>query len=179
MKKINLIILLILYVTRINLSARNTTLIPDISNSGLQMIYTENDTSLQNPSDDVWKPCISPFIEIGGKGWLSLNVDFRLKETFALSIGAAGIEEGISPNIMAYYLGGKRHRLEMGGGVSGMILDGNFIGMMAHGVFGYRYQKKKGLFFRAGFTPMFFIPFTDEGNFAPIPWAGLSLGYSF
>jgi hypothetical protein len=108
-----------------------------------------------------------------------LNVDFRIKETFAISIGAAGIEEGVSPNVMGYYLGGKRHRLEAGGGVSGIISDGNFISMMVNGVIGYRYQKKKGLFFRVGFTPRFEIPFTDEGKYAVIPWAGLSLGYCF
>jgi len=108
-----------------------------------------------------------------------LNIDFRIKETYAIGIGAAGIEEGVSPNVMGYYFGGKRHRLEVGGGVSGIIADGSFISMVVNGVIGYRYQKKKGLLFRAGFTPMFTIPFTDEGNYAVIPWAGLSLGYNF
>ena len=179
MKEINLIIILILYVTGLNLSAQNDTLMVNDSDSNPQGTDTKNDTSLQDPSDYVWELCISPFIELLGKGWLSLNVDFRIKETFAISIGAAGIEEGISPNVMGYYFGGKRHRLEAGGGVSGIIADGSFISMMVHGVIGYRYQKKKGLFFRVGFTPMFAIPFTDEGNYAVIPWAGLSLGYSF
>lgn len=179
MKKINLIIILILYVTKLNLSAQNETLMVKDSNANPQGIDTKNDTSLQNPPDGVCEPCISAFIELGGKGWLSLNVDFRIKETYAISIGVAGIEEGVSPNVMGYYFGGKRHRLEAGGGVSGIIEDGIFISMMVHGVIGYRYQKKKGLLFRAGFTPMFEIPFTDEGKYAFIPWAGLSVGYSF
>jgi len=179
MEKVNLIFILILYVTKINLSAQNDSIMVNDLNTYPQGIDTKNDTSLQNPSDNVWEPCISPFIELGGKGWLSLNVDFRIKETYAISIGVAGIEEGVSPNVMGYYFGGKKHRLEAGGGVSGMIKNGNFISMMVHGVIGYRYQKKKGLFFRAGFTPMFSIPFTDDGNYAVIPWAGLSLGYSF
>lgn len=140
---------------------------------------TRETVSAPNPSDSVRRPCISPFIELGGKGWLSLNVDFRIRESFALSIGAAGIEEGVSPNVMAYYLGGKRHRLEAGGGVSAIFDDGDFISIMVHGIIGYRYQKKKGLLFRVGFTPMFAIPFTEEGNYAVIPWAGISLGYSF
>jgi hypothetical protein len=179
MKKINLVIILIFYVTKLNLSAQNDTLMVISSNSYPQGTDTKNDTSQQKPSDYVWETCISPFIELGGKGWFSLNVDFRIKETYAISIGAAGIEEGVSPNIMGYYFGGKRHRLEAGGGVSGIIEDGIFISMMINGVIGYRYQKKKGLLFRIGFTPMFTIPFTDEGNYAVIPWAGLSLGYSF
>ncbi|HPT02835.1 MAG TPA: hypothetical protein PLJ84_09575 [Bacteroidales bacterium] len=135
--------------------------------------------SLQNPPDFTLAPCISPFVELMGKGFFSLNVDFRRKETFAISLGVAAIEEGISPGVMGYYLGGRRHRFETGGGVSGNMEDGKFISMMVHGVIGYRYQKKKGLFFRAGFTPMFAVPFTEEGKFAVIPWAGLSLGYSF
>ena len=179
MKKINSIIILILYVTNINLSAQNDKLMVNVSDPNPPGIDTKNDTLLQNPSDYVWESCISPFIELGGKGWLSLNVDFRIKETYAISIGVAGIEEGVSPNIMGYYFGGKRHRLEAGGGVSGIITNRIFISMMVNGVIGYRYQKKKGLFFRIGFTPMFAIPFTDEGKYAVIPWAGLSLGYSF
>ena len=137
------------------------------------------DTVKTLTSEYEWLPATSLYVELGGKGWLSLNVDFRIKETYAISIGVAGIEEGVSPNVMGYYFGGKKHRLEAGGGVSGIIENGNFISMMVHGVIGYRYQKKKGLFFRAGFTPMFSIPFTDDGNYAVIPWAGLSLGYSF
>ena len=180
MKNINLSIFLILYVTKINLSAQNDTLIVyGLSSNPQEGIDTKNDTPQQNPSDYIWKPCISPFIEFGGKGWLSLNVDFRIKETYAISIGVAGIEEGVSPNVMGYYFGGKRHRLEVGGGGSGIIADGSFISMVVNGVIGYRYQKKKGLLFRAGFTPMFSIPFTDEGKYAFIPWVGLSVGYSF
>jgi len=139
----------------------------------------KNIQSQKDTSDLLWKPCISPFIELFGKGFISINVDFRRKETYAISIGVAGIEEGVSPNIMGYYFTGKRHRIETGGGISGNFLDETFKNIMIHGVFGYRYQKKKGLFFRAGFTPMFVLPFTDEDNFAFIPWAGVSLGYSF
>lgn len=126
-----------------------------------------------------WFPATSVYVELGGKGWLSLNVDFRRKETYAISIAVAILEEGVSPNVMGYYFGGKRHRLEAGGGVSGIIADGGFNSMMLHGVIGYRNQKKKGLLFRVGFTPMFEIPFTDDGKYVFIPWAGLSLGYSF
>lgn len=126
-----------------------------------------------------WKPCVSAFAELLGKGWLSLNVDFRRKETYAISIAATILEEGFGPNVMFYYFGGRRHRLEMGGGASGIIEEEGFNSMMVHGVIGYRSQKKKGLLFRTGFTPMFEIPFTEDGKFVFIPWVGLSLGYSF
>ena len=141
--------------------------------------FNDDSTSLTYPPDSTRELLISPFFELGGKGWLSLNVDFRIKEAYAISIGVAGIEEGAAPNVMGYYFGGKRHRLEMGGGLSINFGDGDILNMFVHGVIGYRYQKKKGLLFRAGFTPMFVIPFTDEGNYAVIPWAGISLGYCF
>ena len=137
------------------------------------------DTIKTLTTEHEWLPATSLYVELGGKGWLSLNVDFRRKETYAISIAAAILEEGVGPNVMGYYFGGKRHRLEVGGGVSGIIADGGFNSMMIHGVIGYRNQKRKGLLFRAGFTPMFEIPFTDDGKYVFIPWAGLSLGYSF
>jgi len=179
MKSFFLITIPILFPAILDLSAQNDNLMADVSTSSPTVTETKNNTSLQNPSDNTWKPCVSPFIELGGKGWFSMNVDFRKKETCAISIGIAGIEEGYAPNVMGYYFGGKRHRLELGGGISAIIDDGTFISMMIHGVLGYRYQKKNGLFFRSGFTPMFSIPFTEEGKYAVIPWAGLSLGYSF
>jgi hypothetical protein len=138
----------------------------------------EDTVKTLTPESD-WLPATSVYVELGGKGWLSLNVDFRRKETYAISIAAAVLEEGVGPNVMYYYFGGKRHRLEAGGGISGIIADGGFNSMMLHGVIGYRNQKKKGLLFRAGFTPMFEIPFTDDGKYVFIPWAGISLGYSF
>ena len=145
-------------------------------------LSTENaiiDTVNSFTPESEWLPVTSVYVEFAGKGWLSLNVDFRRKEWYAISIGAALFEEGVGPNVMGYYFGGKRHRLELGGGASGIIEDGGFNSIMVHGVIGYRNQKKKGLIFRAGVTPMFEIPFTDDGKYVFIPWAGISLGYSF
>jgi len=136
--------------------------------------------SLQDSSKSVWEPCISPFIELLGKGFLSVNVDFRRKESHAISIGLQPFE-GLAPNIMYYYLSGKRHRFELGGGFSGGFAnDFSLEVVLIHGVVGYRYQKKKGLFFRVGFTPFYviFLNDKDRGN-KLYPFAGLSLGYSF
>jgi hypothetical protein len=135
--------------------------------------------SLQNPSVPVWKPCISPFVELLGKGFLSINVDLRLKESYAISIGLQP-SEGLLPDVMFYLFGGKLHRIEMGGGVStGFTQDFNLAVVLIHGVIGYRYQKKKNLFLRVGFTP-FYVIFLDDPERSNkfYPFAGLSLGYS-
>jgi len=135
--------------------------------------------SIQNGSDEVWKPLISPFVEFLGKGFLSLNVDYRFKQSQALSIGIQPME-GLMPDLMYYYLFGKRHRLELGGGLSlGFSNQLKLGGVVLHGTVGYRYQKKKGFFFRAGFTPLYSIFFSQSDRNVFLPLAGISLGYSF
>ncbi len=125
-----------------------------------------------------WDPTTSLFLELLGKGWYSVNVDFRKKATSSFSLGIQ-IAEEIWPSVMIYRFLGERHRLETGGGVSVIIAKDGFEGMSVHGVLGYRYQKKGGLIFRAGFTPLIGIPFRESGDFAIIPFPGVSLGYSF
>ena len=117
----------------------------------------------------------------------SLNVDFRKRENQAISIGVSywwDTEEHAQsifiPSVMGYYLCGKRHRLELGGGLGPFI--GTYLGlgsMMLFGNVGYRYQKKKGLIFRIGFTPFMSIPIAEDVRFVVLPWAGISFGYSF
>jgi hypothetical protein len=82
---------------------------------------------------------------------------------------------------MYYHLSGKRHRFEVGGGFSaGFSTNFSLAGILIHGVIGYRYQKKKGLFFRVGVTPFYAIFFDDPDRSNKFyPFAGLSLGYSF
>lgn len=126
-----------------------------------------------------WEPTTSVFLELFGKGYYSLNIDFRKSERSSVSAGLQVAEE-IMPSIMIYRFLGKRNRLETGGGLGGVFAwNDGFLGMSVHGVLGYRYQKKGGLLFRAGFTPLIGIPFQDEGDFGIIPFAGVSLGYSF
>lgn len=138
------------------------------------------DTLLQpGPVDIAWQPCTSIFIELMGKGFLSGNVDFRKKESQAMSVGFQPLE-GLLPNVMYYYLGGKRHRVEIGGGLSaGVNRNFKLSVAMVHGVIGYRYQKKKGLLFRAGFTPLYVIFINSRDDNKLYPLGGLSLGYSF
>ena len=133
-----------------------------------------------NPKDTLWEPTTAIYLELLGKMFYSLNVDFRKRETAAFSIGFQTIENDFLPNLMYYRFLGNKHRLETGGGCSVIIVPQEGIqGIAIHGVFGYRYQKKKGLIFRAGFTPFYGISFTDEGDNIVMPWVGLSLGYSF
>jgi len=123
-------------------------------------------------------PSTSLFLELGGKGAYSFNVDFRRDERRSVSIGLQLFDEWI-PSIMYYHFGGAKRRFEAGGGCSGVITTEGLVGMMVHGVIGYRYLKKKGVIFRAGFTPLYGIPFNDTGEYKFIPLAGLSIGYCF
>lgn len=119
-------------------------------------------------------------MELLGKGFYSVNVDFRKTPAKAFSIGLQYAEDGFWPSLMYYHFSGQRFRFETGGGLSGILnKDDGIAGMGIHGVVGYRYQKKKGLLFRAGFTPFVGIPFTDTGRFVIVPFVGVSIGYSF
>jgi len=127
-----------------------------------------------------WEPTTSVFLELFGKGYYSFNIDFRKSAKSSVSAGLQVAEETIMPSAMVYRFFGIRNRIETGGGLGGIISWNDGIqGMSVHGVIGYRYQKKRGLLFRIGFTPIIGIPFRDEGDFVIVPFAGVSLGYSF
>ena len=139
------------------------------------------DTIPVTTADDTpFTTSISPFAELLGKGFFSLNVDFRLKKHFAISLGFQPLEV-VCPDIMFYYLSGEKKSLEIGGGFStAMTNNWDVGGILIHGVIGYRYQKKNGLFFRAGFTPLYIIPVNSpDVDQRLLPFPGLSLGYSF
>ncbi|MCX6320416.1 MAG: hypothetical protein NTX93_01220 [Bacteroidia bacterium] len=149
--------------------------------------HARNDTLKTFAIKYDWVPSTSLYIELGGKFIPSLNIDFRKRENFAVSIGISywfdseGNEQSLFlPSVMCYYLKGKRHRLELGGGLGPFI--GTYSGLssiMLFGNVGYRYQKKKGLIFRIGFTPCLSIPIAKDARFMAFPWAGISFGYSF
>jgi uncharacterized membrane protein YbjE (DUF340 family) len=130
-------------------------------------------------------PVTSVYVELGGKFMNSLNLDFRIKENFAFSVGT-GVwydrEEYtqylFTPSVGACYLAGRRHRMELGLGTGPFLSTRKgFASLMIYGNIGYRYQQKKGLFFRAGFTPFMAIPVNGKSRFMAPPWAGISLGY--
>jgi|GEM_PF-969965 len=113
------------------------------------------------------EPGTAFYLELGGKYWGCINVDFPIKKSNRISVGLVLVW----PNFMYYYLpGDKNSRIEIGCGFTyNYLSDENPV--VIHGAFGYRYQKKKGLLFRAGFTPMLL-----DGEFTL--WIGISLGYS-
>lgn len=147
---------------------------------GIQYELLMDTVLADNQKNIEFKPCIAPFVELVGKGFISLNLDYRPKEHYAFSFGIQPME-GISPNIMFYYLTGKRHRIEIGGGISGgFSKSASLEVVLLHGVIGLRFQKKKAFFLRIGFTPLYvmFLNDPDRDNMF-YPLAGLSIGYSF
>ena len=108
-----------------------------------------------------------------------LNFDFRRKEKSALSLGITASDDGFFPFIMGYYFGGEKRMLEIGGGMCSVVNSDGILGISFHGVIGYTYQKKKGLIFRIGFTPLYAIGFSETGKSMFVPLAGVSFGYSF
>jgi hypothetical protein len=148
------------------------------------------DTVKTSASESGWLPTTSLYLELGGKVFYSLNVDFRKKENLAFSLGASYFPEDgnsdtesqsmIFTSVMGYYLTGKRHRIELGGGLCpGFGTSEGLAAMAVYGNAGYRYQKKKGLIFRVAFTPFMGIPVSKDDSFVVMPWAAISLGYSF
>jgi len=124
-------------------------------------------------------PGTSVYFELGGKGLFAINVDYRINEHNALSVGISPPAEGaVLPSTMYYRLSGAKHRFETGIGLTGILGQSEgFIGLFISGVIGYRYQKKNGLIFRIGYTPLIGITRSIVA-FIPL-FFGISLGYSF
>ena len=115
------------------------------------------------------------------------NVSVRAGSMF-MSLDAAD-EQGsasagllIAPLMGNYFIGDGSHKFELGAGpaIVNASASTDFGTFDESGTFlfgtataGYRFQPNDGGFvFRIGFTPLF-------GSTGFLPWAGLSLGYSF
>lgn len=123
------------------------------------------------------EPGVAIYYEMGGKFFHSANLDFPINKSNRWGVGVSPTYGDIVPTIMYYHLGGEKSGFELGGGLGYVIIltdddHDDFKGITFHGVIGYRYQKKNGLLFRAGFTPFIF-----SDVFAP--FIGLSFGYSW
>jgi|LFIK01.1.fsa_nt_gi hypothetical protein len=128
--------------------------------------------------------------ELLGTGLLySLNYEYRFHPDISARVGImhAGAFDATWTNIpiMAKYLIGDSHNLELGAGVQymGISFDGEGTEDDTFGIggstiagaaaIGYRYQSNDGgMIFRATMTPLI-------GDFGTITWGGLSVGYSF
>jgi hypothetical protein len=77
-----------------------------------------------------------------------------------------------------YLRGSNRHFLELGIGYYLDFLDSDYNSIITR--IGYRYQKKSGVFFKIGVTPL--IPnhlYFFGKRLWVVPWGGIALGYAF
>jgi len=176
------------------METNNFLIILKLSLSGLIIFFSVQLQARENGKDSLRAvaepsgqvPTTSFYVELGGKFLPSFNIDFRKKENFSISVGSGFWKDSeeheqfiFIPSVNLYYLSGKRKRIEMGGGAGPFLTTyKGLVSCVVFGSVGYRYQKKKGLFFRAGFTPFVAIPVNNKSRFLAIPWAGVSLGYS-
>ncbi len=142
----------------------------------LDSMDVESVKSLSVSSEDY--PAVSAFLELGGRIYYTVNVDYRWNERYSASFGIC-VVDGVFANVLFSRYFGRKHRIETGLGCEWLIFKDGIPGMFAQGLIGYRYQKKKGLIFRAGVYGLLGIPYRPDGRvlFAPLP--GVSLGYSF
>lgn len=150
--------------------------------SGLSMCLPQT-TSAQNAKNSV-------FFEVGGNGvFYSVNYDRLFTPEFSGRIGVmrsgGSVALTIIPVTGSYLVGPGPHKLELGFGLQLIdasidspddefsIFDEDATKLSGTGIVGYRYQPIDGGFrFTAGLTPIF-------GGFGALPWAGLSVGYTF
>lgn len=142
------------------------------------------------------------FLELLGNGGLySINADYRFREDGSIRLGFVnwnaggffGNSESLTafPLLANYLYGSGNSWLELGAGIlyghyqekssiGNTMNDYNFTTLT--GSISYRYQRPNGgFFFKAGLTPLY--PLGPEGKRyptdGPMPWVGVSLGYSF
>lgn len=156
------------------------------------LLLLANNAMAQEENSD--RPLSSVFVEIGGKGFGSINFDYRFLPRHSFSIGVTmfdyswidySAQDSLTgktlptPSIMYYYLRGKNgHYLELGCGASilpyfKVDYGENDSPYTFHGVIGYRLQRSDHFFFRAGFTPFYRV------NWAFLPLIGVSFGYNW
>lgn len=132
----------------------------------------------------------SIYLEGLGHGFVySVNYDKRLntasgKLGFKLGCSYTPISNSnfLAIPVGAYYLKGTEpHYLELGAGANFYRGEANFIGdydfgdanFAFNGTIAYRYQKPKGLIFRAGLTPIL------SSELFAVYFVGMSIGYSW
>ena len=130
--------------------------------------------------------------ELLGSGFLlSLNYERELyrnenvKFNFRIGTGTAIFVNAVPLAGVNLLFGKNNNNFELGFNgirtyaISIMGGDGNYV--LANPVLGYRYVSDKGLVFRASFTPFFQLYDPDDWvtDELFVPFAGISLGYSF
>ena len=140
-------------------------------------------------------PAKTFFFELGGPGVASLNYDMRFTKSeggiggrvgiggFSIGGGSGDRQTVVFIPLGINYITSKdgKNYLEVGGGVTPVILNGNasgtsdnFTTTFGHLDIGYRLQPKDGgFFFRAAINPVF-----GKGFFWPY-YGGVAFGYKF
>lgn len=146
-------------------------------------IYSNNETQVRKNSI---------YGELFGSGFfLSLNYerelyrDEKVKFNFRIGTGTAILVNAVPLAGVNLLFGKNNNNFELGFNgirtyaISIMGGDGNYV--LANPVLGYRYVSDKGLIFRASFTPFFQLYDPDDWvtDELFVPFAGISLGYSF
>lgn len=146
-------------------------------------IYSNNETQVRKNSI---------YGELFGSGFfLSLNYerelyrDEKVKFNFRIGTGTAILVNAVPLAGVNLLFGKNNNNFELGFNgirtyaISVMGGDGNYV--LANPVLGYRYVSDKGLIFRASFTPFFQLYDPDDWvtDELFVPFAGISLGYSF
>ena len=146
-------------------------------------IYPDNETKVRKNSI---------YGELFGSGFfLSLNYerelyrDEKVKFNFRIGTGTAILVNAVPLAGVNLLFGKNSNNFELGFNgirtyaISIMGGDGNYV--LANPVLGYRYVSDKGLIFRASFTPFFQLYDPDDWvtDELFVPFAGISLGYSF
>lgn len=154
-------------------------------------------TSISHGNDFFAKNSI--FLEIGGSGLLySINYDRIIGNYASSRIGLSCFEiyngsiedqhhiDCLLPVFGNFVLGKSSHHYEFGGGpiISNsynLSTWDNDLSTLIGISLGYRYQPNLGgFFFRGGITPVLFPLKPDPSTWKGIiPWAGISIGYSF
>ncbi len=135
-------------------------------------------TQAQEDKIEIYEePGTAFFFEMFGKFFYSVNIDLPINKSNRYGFGISPTYGDIVPTAMYYHLSGEKSSFEIGCGFGYVIIltdedeHEDFKGLTFHGVIGYRYQKKNGLLFRVGFTPLMF-------GSKIYPFFGLSIGYS-
>jgi len=158
---------------------------------GVALAFAPADARAQQQSMSLPSAKSAAYVEIAGNGLLyTVNYDRYFTPQISgrvglMRAGVSGVSLTAIPLTANYFIGSGGSKLELGVGPQIFIVGidvegGEFAGFDEEGAaiagtatVGYRYQPRDGGFvFRIGFTPSF-------SQFGFLPWAGLSLGYSF
>ena len=149
-------------------------------------------TTVESLAQEKESPGTALYLELGGKGFISANVDLSLGAKNRLTVALTMLDHEFAkeptaenyptktlptPGLMYFHLfGQQKHYFETGLGFSispvfWKAYSEKDSALTLHGNLGYRYQASRKFFFRAGFTPFYRV------RWAFLPLVGVSFGY--